>query len=65
MRTIGTRCNELRIDDGNRTWRIVYRIDSDAIVVLEVFSKKTRTTPKHVIDTCKARIKRYDAALKE
>jgi phage-related protein len=32
MPTIGPRCHELRIPDANRTWRIVYRIDTDAIV---------------------------------
>ena len=49
-----------RINDENWTWRIVYRIDDDAIVILAVFDKKTSTTPKQVIDTCKERIRRYD-----
>ena len=65
MPSIGTRCHELRINDENQTWRIVYRIDADAIVVLEVFSKKTKTTSKRIIDACKARIKDYERALKE
>jgi len=60
MPSIGTRCHELRINDENLTWRIVYRIDSDAIVILEVFDKKTNQTPKRVIDTCKDRIKEYN-----
>jgi phage-related protein len=60
MPSIGRRCHELRIDDENVTWRIVYRIDSDAIVILEVFDKKTNQTPKQVIDSCKQRIKNYD-----
>lgn len=60
MPSIGRRCHELRIDDENVTWRIVYRIDSDAIVILEVFDKKTNQTPKQVIDRCKQRIKNYD-----
>ena len=60
MPSIGRRCHELRIDDENVTWRIVYRIDSDAIVILEVFDKKTNQMPKHVIDSCKQRIKNYD-----
>ncbi len=60
MPTIGRRCHELRINDENCTWRIVYRTDADAIVLLDVFDKKTNTTPKHIIDTCKDRIKRYD-----
>ena len=60
MPTIGRRCHELRINDENVTWRIVYRTDQDAIVILEVFDKKTNQTPKRVIDTCKARLKDYD-----
>jgi phage-related protein len=38
----------------------VYRIDDDAIVIAEVFSKKTRRTPNDVIDTCQKRLKSYD-----
>ena len=60
MPGIGRRCHELRINDEKGTWRIIYRIDDDAIVILEVFEKKTNKTPKHVIDTCKQRIKEYD-----
>lgn len=30
MPDVGPRCHELRIDDQNVTWRIVYRIDPDA-----------------------------------
>jgi phage-related protein len=61
MPLIGTRCHELRIDDQNKTWRIVYRIDSDAIVILEVFEKKTQRTPKSVIGNCKRRIQLYES----
>ena len=60
MPSIGKRCHELRIRDEDVTWRIVYRIDSDAIVIGEVFSKKTRVTPKKVIHTSKRRFKKYD-----
>jgi phage-related protein len=60
MPTIGRRCHELRINDENVTWRMVYRTDQDAIVILEVFNKKTNQTPKRVIETCKARLKDYD-----
>lgn len=61
MPEVGARCHELRIRDSDKTWRIIYRIDSDAIIILEVFQKKSRKTPKYVIDSCKARIKSYDA----
>ncbi len=60
MPSIGRRCHELRIVDEETTWRIVYRLDSDAVIIGEVFSKKTRATPKKVSDTCKARFKQYD-----
>jgi phage-related protein len=60
MPNIGRRCHELRVNDENSTWRIVYRTDADAIVILEVFEKKTNTTPRHIINTCKGRIRRYD-----
>lgn len=60
MPIIGRHCHELRIRDEDITWRIMYRIDSDAIVIAEVFAKKTQTTPKHVIALCQERFKRYD-----
>lgn len=61
MPSVGARCHELRIVDETVTWRIMYRLDEDAVVILEVFAKKTGQTPKHVIDTCKVRLKRYDS----
>jgi phage-related protein len=60
--SIGARCHELRINDERTTWRIIYRIDSDAIVILEVFNKKSRTTPKAIVDVCKRRLREYDNA---
>ena len=62
MPSIGARCHELRINDRSAAWRIIYRIDADAIVILEVFAKKSRRTQKQVIDTCISRLRRYDAA---
>jgi phage-related protein len=59
MPGIGSACHELRINDENQTWRIVYRVESDAVVILEVFSKKTETTPPGVIDTCRNRLAAY------
>ena len=38
MPDIGTRCHELRIPDDAVTWRVVYRIDPDAVVILDVFA---------------------------
>jgi phage-related protein len=62
MPDIGPRCHELRIDDEKETWRIVYRIDDDAIIILDVFSKKTARTPKRIIDVCQKRLRYYDNA---
>jgi phage-related protein len=59
MPGIGKACHELRIQDENRTWRIIYHIDKDAIAILEVFAKTTQQTPKSVIKTCKARLHSY------
>ena len=60
MPSIGKRCHELRIVDEYATWRVVYRIDRDAIVIANVFSKKTQATPKAVIEACQRRLRRYD-----
>jgi phage-related protein len=60
MPSIGPRCHELRVDDGQVTWRIFYRIDGDAIVILDVLKKKTQATPKSTIETCKRRLAEYD-----
>lgn len=61
MPSIGQRCHELRIQDEQTTWRIIYRNDADAIVILEVFAKKTGKTPRQVIETCRRRLQLYDA----
>ena len=58
--SIGSNCHEMRINDERKTWRIIYRIDEDAIIILEVFSRKTQQTPKQVVDICKKRIKEFD-----
>lgn len=61
MPQIGRRCHELRIRDKQAIWRIIYRIDSDAIIILDVFAKKSRETPKHIVKACKGRLRRYDS----
>lgn len=38
-------------------------IDNDAIVILEVFEKKTQKAPREVIENCKRRIRLYDTKL--
>jgi len=61
MPSIGAHCHELRIRDLDKHWRIIYRIDDDAILILEVFQKTTQKTPTKIIDTCQKRLKKYDA----
>lgn len=61
MPSVGTRCHELRIVDKDVSWRIIYRIDPDAVVLVEVFRKKTGKTPKHIIEVCRKRLKEYDS----
>lgn len=62
MSVIGERCHELRVVDVDKTWRIMYRVDPDAVVILDVFSKKTRTTPQSVIERSRRRLRDYDDA---
>ena len=64
MPRVGRKCHELRVPDEQTSWRIVYRTDPDAIVILEVFRKTTTTTPKRVIENCRRRLRLYDEALK-
>jgi phage-related protein len=66
MATIGNRCHEVRIRDvDKKNWRIIYRIDDDAILIIEVFNKTTRATPKNVIEVCKKRLSKYDTDQQE
>jgi phage-related protein len=62
MPAIGPRCHELRVADERMTWRIIYRVDTDAIVIAEVFAKKTAQTPQAVLETCRRRLRGYDDA---
>lgn len=59
MPGIGTGCHELRVDDRAQTWRIVYHLASDAVVILDVFSKKTARTPLAVMLDCQRRLTAY------
>jgi phage-related protein len=65
MPSIGTHCHELRIRDADKNWRIIYRIDEDAILIVEVFHKTTRKTPDQVVATCQKRLNQYDADVQE
>jgi phage-related protein len=62
MPRVGARCHELRVRDAQKNWRIIYRTDSDAIVIAAVWNKTTRTTPDSVIDQAKRRLRLYEEA---
>jgi phage-related protein len=64
MPSIGLQCHELRVKDENQTWRIIYYVATDAVVILDVFSKKTAATPKGVLINCKRRLAAYMRAAK-
>ena len=59
MPSIGPACHELRVQDVNRTWRIVYHVAADAIVILDVFAKTSRAMPNPVRDACRQRLNSY------
>ena len=63
MPSVGPRCHELRISDleKHKEWRIVYRIDDDAIVIADVFAKTSRATPRQTISACRKRLRIYDS----
>jgi len=65
MPVIGRRCHELRIQDQEQTWRMVYRLDADAVVIAALFSKKTQKMPPDVISTSRRRLKTYDDLVRQ
>lgn len=65
MPSIGAGCHELRLCDSDFAWRIIYAWEPAAIVILEVFAKKTRATPQDVIDTCRRRLAAYRRAMQQ
>jgi phage-related protein len=60
MPVIGPRCHELRINDEQKTWRIIYRIDPHAVLIADVFEKRTQRTPPEVIENAARRLRNYD-----
>ena len=61
MPSIGRRCHELRVNEVGQTWRVIYRTDPDAVLIVALFSKKTSTTPKRMINQAKRLLREYDA----
>jgi phage-related protein len=52
MPAVGPGCHELRIVDQDNNWRIIYHMSDDAVLILDVFSKKTGKIPKRIIEIC-------------
>lgn len=61
---LGPRCGALRIPDAEHHWRIMFRVDSDAVLVAEVYAKKTRKIPVEAMQRCGRRFKQYDDTVK-
>jgi phage-related protein len=64
MPAVAAGCHELRIVDRDQTWRIVYHIAPDAVVILDVFSRKSAATPPSVITECRKRVETFQAPSK-
>jgi phage-related protein len=61
---VGPRCAALRVRDAKHNWRIMVRVDADAILILEVYAKKSRKIPDEVMERCRDRLKRYDESVR-
>jgi phage-related protein len=48
MPDIESGCHELRVTGEAHEWRLIYSVEPDTILILEVFKKSTRQTPKKV-----------------
>jgi phage-related protein len=64
MPSLGGACYEIRVNSTEGQWRILLRIDEDAIIIADVFQKKTQKTPQAVIAVSKKRLALYDKVAK-
>jgi len=60
MPSIGPRVHELRVRDEGKQWRLIYRMDAEAILVVDLFRKSTQKTPKLALDRARHRLRAYD-----
>lgn len=65
MPILGRACHELRIVDAEVSWRIMYHLRRDAVVILAIFAKQARRTPHQEIDAGRRRLRRYLSDLGE
>ena len=59
MPAVGQGCYELRIVDEGNNWRIIYHMSGDAVGILDVFSNKSRRTPRRIIEICQRRLRDF------
>lgn len=64
MPDIGAACHEPRIVDRSVTWRIMHHLATDAIVILDVFPKKTAAAPRSVVAECRKRLAEFQRVVK-
>jgi phage-related protein len=62
MSSIAASRHELRVNDEGRTWRLMYCLDPDAILILVVFAKKAEKTPDEIFRICRKRLRDYNDA---
>jgi len=60
--TVGPRCHGPRVKDSRHEWRIVYRIDADAILVAGIFAKKGKKMQQREFKAAAVRLTTYDNA---
>lgn len=65
MPEIESRCHELRVRDGSHDWRVVYAVEPDAILILEVFEKGSKRTPQQAKEVCRKRVREYRRLIRE
>ena len=65
MPEIESGCHELRVKDGSYAWRIVYAVEQDAILILEVFGKGSKKTPMQVKEVSRKRVREYRRLVRE
>ena len=64
LKAAGRSCYELRVRDAGVNWRLVFRVDHDAVVVAGLFTKTSRAATDRLIEKSRRRLAEYDAAAK-
>lgn len=59
MPTVGAACHELRLSANRTEWRVIYYVEVDVVLVLGVFRKTTRRTPRQLIETFARRLRLF------